>query len=326
MSINKPKIVIVGGGSNAWAPNLVKDMMLTEEISGAEFILYDINKTAADLIKTFLVKLAKNLQVDCVIKSTDRMATAFKNADYFIIAISTGGLVSMAHDLAIPEEYGIYHTVGDTSGPGGWARTIRNFPVFVHLAEMINRYAPGAVVLNYTNPMVTLTDVLAQRCEGPVVGLCHALFENIEAIQSLYKIESEERISLKYAGLNHLFWITEAKAGNLNILEDIKRRLKRKKLKDLFPVSSSDIMGFSSGRDVGDELFRLTGALPYIGDRHTCEYFPWYITNRSTMKKYGITRSSITDRKRLFRTRQTDLLRMIKGKIDPSYFLIKRIL
>ena len=82
------------------------------------------------------------------------------NANFFKTNFYTGGLDAMAHDLAIPEEYGIYHTVGDTAGPGGWARTIRNFDVFVSLAEAIKRLAPGAVVLNYTNPMTTLTTVL----------------------------------------------------------------------------------------------------------------------------------------------------------------------
>ena len=48
---------------------------------------------------------------------TDNAAVAFKGANYIIIAISTGGLKAMAYDLSIPEEYGIYHTVGDTSGP-----------------------------------------------------------------------------------------------------------------------------------------------------------------------------------------------------------------
>ena len=66
----------------------------------------------------------------------------------------------MAHDLAIPEKYGIFHTVGDTSGPGGWARLMRNFSVFKKLAEDINRHAPGAMVLNYSNPMTTLTQIL----------------------------------------------------------------------------------------------------------------------------------------------------------------------
>ena len=49
----KRKIVLIGGGSNAWAPNIVKDMMLTEAISDSEFVLYDTDKPAGDLVKQF---------------------------------------------------------------------------------------------------------------------------------------------------------------------------------------------------------------------------------------------------------------------------------
>ncbi len=38
----RPKIVIVGGGSNAWTPKIVKDMLLTPSLSGAEYVLFDI--------------------------------------------------------------------------------------------------------------------------------------------------------------------------------------------------------------------------------------------------------------------------------------------
>jgi alpha-galactosidase len=64
--------------------------------------------------------------------------------------------------------YGIRHTVGDTSG---WARALRNAPVFVELAAEINRRVPGALVLNYANPMNVLTTLLARACTGPVIGL-----------------------------------------------------------------------------------------------------------------------------------------------------------
>ncbi len=315
----KPKIVIVGGGSINWTPPLVKDMMLTDRISEAEFVLFDINKKAADLTQAFLEKVARKLQVNCVIKSTDRRATAFKAADYFIIAISVGGLTSMAADLSIPEKYGIYHTVGDTSGPGGWARTLRHFKVFYDLAQAIQRYAPGAVVLNYTNPMSTLTHVLAQIYDGPVVGLCHGLFENIEFIKDFYALDSEDQISLRYGGLNHFFWTTRARVGQVDVLADLQRRLQRKSLSELLPVSQQDPMGFSSGRDVADELFRMTGVMPYLGDRHTCEFFPWYITDRDTMKKYRIKRTSIATRKRNFQKGLVNLKKMIKGKIGKSY-------
>lgn len=170
--MKRHRIVLVGGGSNAWTPGIVKDMLLTEGIANSDFVLFDINRKASDLNAAF-----------------------------------------MAHDLAIPEKYGIYHTVGDTAGPGDWARFIRNFGVFASLADDLKRLAPNAVVLNYTNPMTALTAVLARRFPGPVVGLCHGLFENLEFLKNLGGLEREEDLSIRYAWVNHFFWITEAHQG-----------------------------------------------------------------------------------------------------------------
>ncbi len=185
----------------------------------------------------------------------------------------------MAHDLAIPEEYGIFHTVGDTSGPGGWARMLRNFPVFAGLARDINRYAPGAMVLNYTNPMTTLTDVLARACTGPVVGLCHGLFENLEFLAAHYGLASEADVSVNYGGVNHFFWTEpdpRARAGTCSA--DLRAKVRRRGFTALIRESSPDPMGFSSNRELATALFDETGVMPYLGDRHTCEFFPCYIT------------------------------------------------
>jgi alpha-galactosidase/6-phospho-beta-glucosidase family protein len=111
--MKKAKILFVGGGgSNAWTPNIVKDLMLTESLGNCEVVLYDINKKASDLNKTFLDQLAEKFKLNFKVTSTDKPAVAFKDANYIIIAISTGGLKSMAYDFSIPKEYGIYHTVG----------------------------------------------------------------------------------------------------------------------------------------------------------------------------------------------------------------------
>src|SRR3989339_823743 len=121
------RIVIIGGGSNAWTPNIVKDMMLTPAIGDSQFVLYDINLQAAELVRQYLEKLNHRLKTPATFVATDARAAAFAGGQYFIITISTGGFDAMTHDLAIPEDYGIYHTVGDTSGPGGWGRLVRNF-------------------------------------------------------------------------------------------------------------------------------------------------------------------------------------------------------
>jgi alpha-galactosidase/6-phospho-beta-glucosidase family protein len=315
----RKKIVFVGGGSNAWTPKIVKDMLLTESISDCEFVLYDINTKASDLNVKLLESLNTRFKTKATFVSTDDRKKAFKNADYFIITISTGGLDAMAHDLAIPEQYGVYHTVGDTSGPGGWSRLIRNFDVFVGLAHDFNKYAPGAVVLNYTNPMTTLTDVLARVCKGPVVGLCHGLFENLRFLKEYYKFESEEDFAVQYAGLNHFFWITAIKAGGKDLLADLQSRLKTKGFTDLLRDSAPDPMGFKSNRELATELFKVTGGvMPYLGDRHTCEFFPCYITSKANLKKYKLLRTTIAQRKAGFAEREAELKKMIDGNL-PKY-------
>ena len=317
---SQPKIVIVGGGSNAWTPGIVKDMFLTESLRNGLFVLFDIDKKVSDLNKAFLDKLAPQLGVKPKIVSTDNRTRALDGADYIVITISTGGLDSMAHDLAIPEKYGIYHTVGDTSGPGGWARLIRNFDPFVTLARAFNRCAPRAVVLNYTNPMSTLTDMLSRLCSHPLVGLCHGVFENLAFIKDFYKLESEDDITVNYGGLNHFFWMTEARVRGRDVLADLRRRMRNHSLTDLLSELHDDPMGFRSDREVATELFRLTGALPYLGDRHTCEFFGCYVTNRQNMKRYKIKRTSIADRRKGFKQRESNIRKMIRGKIPEGYF------
>src|SRR5689334_22591500 len=241
------KIVMVGGGSVAWTPGVVRDMLHTPALSDAEFVLLDIDRRASDLTKAFLEQLAKRFGVNATFTSTNK-PEAMRGAGYVVITISTGGFDAMAHDLAIPEKFGIYHTVGDTSGPGGWARLVRNFDVFVKLAGDINRYCPGAVVLNYTNPMTALTDVLARLCKGSVVGLCHGLFENLGLIKKLYKLKGEDEIAVQYGGINHFFWVTQAKAGGRDVLADLTRRLKRESMTDVIRSANGeaerDAMGF----------------------------------------------------------------------------------
>jgi len=310
--MKRRKIVIVGGGSNAWTPRIVKDMLLTESIKDSEFVLYDINKKASDLTRDFLTELNnRHLHAPATFVSTNDRLKAFRKADYFIITISTGGLKAMAYDLSIPEEYGIYHTVGDTSGPGGWARLLRNFEVFRKMAEDINRLAPGVMVLNYTNPMTTLTDVLCRLCKGPVVGLCHGLFENLRFFKNVYKLGNESELSVKYAGVNHFFWITEAKTGAVDIIADLRRRIRKQSITEMLRDNQPDPMGFKSHRELATELFRTIGFMPYLGDRHTCEFLPGYITSRRNMKTYHLIRTSIRGRRDAFNERGLLLRNMV---------------
>ena len=325
--MNRKKIVFIGGGSVSWTPRIVKDMLLTDAISDSHYVLFDIDLVAAKLVLALCEKLNSKLGKDAVFSATDKREEAFADADYFVITISTGGLDAMAHDLAIPEEYGIYHTVGDTSGPGGWVRFIRNFDVFVSLAGDMNSYAGDAVVLNYTNPMSTLTDVLSRICTGPVVGLCHGLFENLEKIVAIYGLSGESELSVSYAGLNHFFWTTQARTKELDILADLKARIASESLTELLKKTSAAVdegsdtsrHDPSSVRELSTALFRETGVMPYFGDRHTCEFFPCYITNKDVMNRFKLVRTSIGERAESVDKRRKQIIDAVDGKLPESF-------
>ncbi|MEO6847447.1 MAG: hypothetical protein ABI443_07915 [Chthoniobacterales bacterium] len=315
---SKPKIAIIGGGSPNWVKNLVKDMFLTPSISDATYLLYDIDLKAAELNVAFLQKLATQLKISPKIIASDRIES-LEGSDYIGITVSTGGFASMAHDLAIPEKFGIYHTVGDTSGPGGWARFIRNYGPFMQMAETIRKVAPNALVLNYTNPMTTLTDVLCRELDNQVVGLCHGLFENLELIKRHYKLADEGEISINYGGLNHFFWCDKIKVHGKDVIKDFQDS--GKSLSDLLTSAYVDSAGHSSpDREVASELFKLTGLLPYLGDRHTCEFFACYITDLKKMEQYKIKRTDVAFRIKQHEEFRENLQKMVDGEIEPDYF------
>jgi alpha-galactosidase/6-phospho-beta-glucosidase family protein len=315
----RKRIVLVGGGSNAWTPNIVKDMLLTPAIAGSTFVLYDIDREAAERAAAFLVKLDGVLGTGSAFVATSDRDSAFDGADYFIITISTGGLSAMAHDLALPEAFGIWHTVGDTAGPGGWARSVRNFPVFEDLAHAFNRRAPGAMILNYTNPLTVLTAVLSRLCTGPVVGLCHGLFENLEFLTAHYGLRDESELSVSYAGVNHFFWMNRVSARGRDVLPDLLRKVRRRGFTSLLRDVEPDPAAYSDHRELATALFDETGILPYLGDRHTCEFFPCYITSKAAMRKYRLVRTSIGERQQAFRQRARDLRAMTEGEIPGEY-------
>ncbi len=316
--MKRTKITIVGGGSVNWTPHIVKDILLTPELQGTEIVLYDIDLAAAELTGGLLKRLVKERTIDAKITVTDDQENALADSNYVIITISTGGLDAMAHDLSIPEKYNIFHTVGDTSGPGGWARTIRNYPVFSDLAQAMNRLCPEAVVLNYTNPMTTLTDVLCRRCTGPVIGLCHGLFENLRFLKKHFRLDSEKDLSVKYAGLNHFFWITDIRAAGRDLLEELRETLSERGFSDLIREQLKDDMGFASHRELATELFRLTNIMPYLGDRHTCEFLSAYITSTERLKKYKLVRTSIKERREKVEKKKKDVrdALQIKGPLE----------
>ena len=123
------QIGYIGGGSRAWARNLMNDLAKEKEIAGC-VRLYDIDKESAKLNE----KIGNQLSArDDVVgkweyKACDKIQDALVDADFVFVSILPGTFDDMASDVHTPEEYGIYQSVGDTTGPGGIIRSLRTLP------------------------------------------------------------------------------------------------------------------------------------------------------------------------------------------------------
>ena len=313
-----PKIVMVGGGSYNWCPALLRDIMLAPQIDRSEIVLLDPDLAAAGEVKAAGDAMARRFGKKYRLRVTTSEASAFRDADFVIITISTGGLEMMAHDLAIPEKYGIFHTVGDTVGPGGWSRSLRNVPVFVHLTRQIERYAPRAVVLNYTNPMASLTGIIAEVSNLRAVGLCHGVFDTYRVLQKLFDC-TEQDLAVRFGGVNHFFWVLDFTVRGQSGYPLLEKRLAGRSLDQVLKQGHTDQAGFHSHHALFDELYRRYGYLTYAGDRHTCEFLPGYITpTPAALKAFKLVRTSVQQRRagRARNRRWTG--KLAAGKVDPG--------
>ena len=312
------KITIVGGGSYRWCPTIIRDILQIENIRNWEFRLLDIDLLAARRVAKLGQVMADKWNLSASFRATDNQESALRGTNFVIIVIATGGFEAMSKDLMIPEKFGIYQTVGDTVGPGGWSRALRNIPVFVDLTQKIRRFAPKAFIINYTNPMSTLTRTICMHTDQSAVGLCHGLFEVYHDLQRLFNIENEKDIRFRIAGLNHFFWVLDFKIQGRDGYKMLiphqngrKSSLRRK---------AKELPSFAHNRmKVTSELFERYGCLPYMGDRHTCEFLRNSISpNKHRLKQYGLIRTTIAQRKQWCRNDLKKVLDQIAGREEIS--------
>ncbi len=289
-----PKIVIIGGGSYTWGPTFMRDIFGTPELSGSTIVLHDIAQDRLDLVYALGKKMLDDFSLDFYVEKTLSLDEALQGSDFVILTITTGRLESMRPDLEIPAKYGINQSVGDTTGPGGLSRALRNVPVVAEIARKVMEICPNALFLNYTNPMTVLTRTLT--IQGvKAVGLCHEWIGVREHLAQVFKTKSDN-ITAKIAGVNHLIWVTDLYADGRRVFDELPA-ITEKILNGEIKVDEDDTSVFADHAKVKSTLFELYSALPAAGDRHIAEFFPHFI-NESTNwgRDYDLILTSIADR------------------------------
>ena len=297
------QVTIVGGGSYQWTPELMADLFGTPALAGLHLVLQDIDPAPLPKMEALAHKLDDAMGAKATVATTTDLGAALDGADFVLVCISTGGFRSMAVDLDVPAAHGITQTVGDTVGPGGINRALRNIPVLVGIGKAMEEHCPDAWLLNITNPMTCLTRSVCRETGIKTVGLCHEV-GNFCMDLAIALGRPMDAVSCAVTGVNHFPVLTRLEvdgADGFDVLRQLVDEVGGLASLAPYPGRPEPEM-FSKLHFAERHLFKLTlldrwGTFPAAGDRHIAEFVSFALTPESDWgAAYNIALSPISRR------------------------------
>jgi 6-phospho-beta-glucosidase len=204
------KITVIGGGST-YTPELVNGFLTrTDRLPLTELWLMDIDAARLDIVGGFAQRMvaAKGNPFKVVLSTNQREAVS--GASYVVTQLRVGQMPARVVDEYLGLRHGLIGQ--ETTGIGGMAKALRTIPVVLGIAKDMRETAPGALLLNFTNPSGLVTEALNRyAADVPAVGVCNSgITTKMMMLGTLGEILGEpveaERVVLHSLGLNHLTW------------------------------------------------------------------------------------------------------------------------
>ena len=257
------KIAVIGAGSLVFCRTVFTDIMSVPEFHDIEVAFTDINQDNLDKVTALCQRDLDSNGVPIKIQATTDRREAFKDARYIINCVRIGGLPAFEMDIDIPLKYGVDQCVGDTLCTGGIMYGQRVIAAMLDFCKDIREVAePGAIMLNYSNPMAMATWACNKYGGVKTIGLCHGEIHGEMQIAEVLGIPRNE-LDITCAGLNHQTWYISVKHHG-------------KELKDKLLAGFQAHERFSKEEKVRIDVLKRFGYYSTESNGHLSEYVSWY--------------------------------------------------
>ena len=254
------KITVVGGAST-YTPELVEGFVArADRLPIDELVLLDPDLERLAVVGGLARRiLARRGWTGRLLETGDR-AAALDGADFVILQLRVGGQAARLLDETIPLRFGCIGQ--ETTGPGGFLKALRTVPVVLEIAEeAVRRGAPGAWLVDFTNPVGIVTRALLDEGHR-ALGLCNVAIGFQRRFAAHFGV-APGRIELEHVGLNHLTWERAIRVDGVDRLPELL-------------ADASPLLGDEVGLPI--ELLRALGALPSY-------YLRYYYATREVVEE-----------------------------------------
>jgi len=267
-----PKITFIGAGSFGFTRTLVRDLLTFPLLEGSTLCLMDIDATRLEWSRRAVQRIVDEGRYPATVVTTLDRADALRDADYVLVTILAGATDVWRHDIEIPKKYGVDMNVGDTRSVAGIFRALRTIPVMVDIARDMERYCPGALMLNYTNPMAMLCRAIDRETDIVVTGLCHSVQGTAEMLARWIGAPMDE-ITYTCAGINHMAWYLDYRWKGADAYPLIRKAITER------PEVYNE-------EQVRNEMFLAFDHYVTESSGHNSEYNAWFRKRPDLIEKY----------------------------------------
>ena len=265
----KPKVALIGAGSLFFGRQFLCGMLNSDALKHGTAALVDSDTERLGKMVKLAQMANESLGSPLTVEYSCNHEDVLKDADFVVFSFANNGAMYRGMDCAIAEKYGIRMNSGDTIGPGGVFRAMRELPTALAVAKDVERLCPNAWVISYTNPAGIIGLGLAKYTNVKSLAICDGL--RMPYVKENYleligcKDGDADKLTFVIAGTNHFTWLLDIRYNGKDVSGDLRKSVEH--LARTGPENNNYAYSLA--------LWDAFGCYPAIID-HNMEFFPFW--------------------------------------------------
>ena len=197
------RLTYIGGGSTRAPGTVASFVERGARFAGSELVLVDLDAERLEVVAEIGRRMARARGADLRISTTTDRAAGLADADVVLTSFRPGGFEARALDERLPLRHGVIGQ--ETQGPGGFFMALRSIHAMRDIVADIERVAPRARLVNYTNPVNIVSEAVTHHTPIPTVSLCEGPLIFPAGVARNAGLDPA-RLDATLVGLNHTGW------------------------------------------------------------------------------------------------------------------------